>query len=636
MHDMIHILNGWRNTISESVDPVREKIDIIIPDDLMDIYERMNYSGKKLYVVGGAVRDTLLGKTPKDYDLATDALPEQVIRILQSHGRLRLDLTGASFGVVRVKTPEGNEYEIATFREDIGSGRRPESVEFTTIDHDVARRDLTINALFYDISTGEVVDFVGGIDDIMNNPPIIRTVGDPSSRFAEDKLRILRAVRFAARMGSTLEDSTAQAILRDEGLRAGEGQVKGEERITEEFKKGIETADNPASYISLLHELGLLEQVLPGVRLGNPADSNNVLIQLSSLLSGNAIPEIKSTLRRMRYSGKEESIISFLSRLSSITRDSAPDLKKSFKRYKIDSSLIHGMEAAGSLEAGMANKLLQLFSYQCPPDCSPRELMARGLQGPEIGQFMRDAERELFDNIMSDMISEGISGRGLNQYTTLMSRAIVDIIKAPTVHNKINSMNTDEEIQLKNPNNIDDIILDLDDLRDVYLILSVNDEEYVDVAGNYVFNTKNRSESDFYIVLDLPRNYDFSIFSVLIPELKETIMHELEHSTEDTETLSIPPDNKWDSIENIESHFTSEAETKGYVVGLVKKAKIIKAPVTEIIDSYLMNIYRIAMSHGYNAEDMDPVMRNIRETWRFYLMSRYPEAETEEHYYEQD
>lgn len=636
MHDMIHILNGWRNTISESVDPVREKIDIIIPDDLMDIYERMNYSGKKLYVVGGAVRDTLLGKTPKDYDLATDALPEQVIRILQSHGRLRLDLTGASFGVVRVKTPEGNEYEIATFREDIGSGRRPESVEFTTIDHDVARRDLTINALFYDISTGEVVDFVGGIDDIMNNPPIIRTVGDPSSRFAEDKLRILRAVRFAARMGSTLEDSTAQAILRDEGLRAGEGQVKGEERITEEFKKGIETADNPASYISLLHELGLLEQVLPGVRLGNPADSNNVLIQLSSLLSGNAIPEIKSTLRRMRYSGKEESIISFLSRLSSITRDSAPDLKKSFKRYKIDSSLIHGMEAAGSLEAGMANKLLQLFSYQCPPDCSPRELMARGLQGPEIGQFMRDAERELFDNIMSDMISEGISGRGLNQYTTLMSRAIVDIIKAPTVHNKINSMNTDEEIQLKNPNNIDDIILDLDDLRDVYLILSVNDEEYVDVAGNYVFNTKNRSESDFYIVLDLPRNYDFSIFSVLIPELKETIMHELEHSTEDTETLSIPPDDKWDSIENIESHFTSEAETKGYVVGLVKKAKIIKAPVTEIIDSYLMNIYRIAMSHGYNAEDMDPVMRNIRETWRFYLMSRYPEAETEEHYYEQD
>ena len=100
--------------------------------------------------------------------------------------------------------------------------------------------------------------------------------------------------------------------------------------------------------------------------------------------------------------------------------------------------------------------------------------------------------------------------------------------------------------------------------------------------------------------------------------------------------MSIPPEDKWESLSNIESHFTSEAETIGYVTGFLKKAKSSRQPVTEIIDKYLLNIYNTALSHGYDQEDVNSIINHVRDIWRHYLFIRYPEAETEEHHYEQD
>ncbi len=136
----------------------RIKFDIPIPKDILQIKDIFKKNGFKLYVVGGAVRDALLGKTPKDYDLATDAIPDKV-ETMMAKGGLKTLPTGKAFGVINVFTDMG-EYEIATFREDLSGGRRPDAVSFTDIVGDVKRRDLTINALFYDIDTHEVVDLV--------------------------------------------------------------------------------------------------------------------------------------------------------------------------------------------------------------------------------------------------------------------------------------------------------------------------------------------------------------------------------------------------------------------------------------------------------------------------------------------
>ena len=167
-----------KKIIREAVgeEPIRKSLVIPIPKDLTNIHSRIKSAGRGLFLVGGAVRDALMGKSPKDYDVATNASPEEIIKILQRDTRLKLDLTGKQFGVVRVKTPEDGEYEIATFREDIGKGKATK-VKFSTIEADVQRRDLTINALFYDMDSSEVVDYVGGIKDIENG--VIRAVGEP-------------------------------------------------------------------------------------------------------------------------------------------------------------------------------------------------------------------------------------------------------------------------------------------------------------------------------------------------------------------------------------------------------------------------------------------------------------------------
>ena len=202
-----------------------------LPNSVLKMNQIFKENGYELYVVGGAVRDLLYGSEPKDFDLVTNAKPEEIKFILNMYRTIEL---GEQFGIVNVVTEDG-QYEIATFRRDIGKGRRPDSVEFTTIDQDVKRRDLTINALFYDIDKGEVVDLVGGIGDIERN--VVRTVGSAVERFDEDKLRVLRALRFAARVGSDVDKDIESAISKDKTTISGNGLPISQERIRDEFLK---------------------------------------------------------------------------------------------------------------------------------------------------------------------------------------------------------------------------------------------------------------------------------------------------------------------------------------------------------------------------------------------------------------
>src|SRR5262245_57884698 len=176
------------------------------PDSAMDIVRELRSRGHEAYLVGGCVRDMVMAIEPADYDIATSARPEEIVEIFP-----RTESIGAQFGVILV-IHRGHPFEVATFRSDEAyvDGRRPTGVVFTDAKQDVLRRDFTINGLLYDPITHQVIDYVNGCADI--DEKIVRAIGDPHARFEEDKLRILRAIRFGARLGYTIEPATWEAV----------------------------------------------------------------------------------------------------------------------------------------------------------------------------------------------------------------------------------------------------------------------------------------------------------------------------------------------------------------------------------------------------------------------------------------
>jgi poly(A) polymerase len=230
----------------------------------ISIIRTLRGKGHKAYLAGGCVRDILLGREPADYDVATSATPDEVMRIFpDAYG------VGAKFGVVLVPSAdvasdvssEGNTVEVATFRSDIGysDGRHPDEVRFSKDPReDVQRRDFTINGMMLDPVSDDVLDFVGGQKDL--NDKIIRCVGEPEHRFGEDKLRMLRAVRFAARFGFKIEPATFAAIRK---LASQICQVS-RERVRDELTKML-TEGQARSAFLLLDGTGLLHEVLPEI-----------------------------------------------------------------------------------------------------------------------------------------------------------------------------------------------------------------------------------------------------------------------------------------------------------------------------------------------------------------------------------
>ena len=219
------------------------------------IIERLRREGHAAFLVGGCVRDLLLGKTPKDFDVATSARPGELLRLFPG-----ADQVGAHFGVVLVHEG-GAHVEVATFRSDLGyaDGRHPVAVEFETDPRqDALRRDFTINALLMDPASGEILDFVGGRADL--EARVIRAIGDPETRFREDHLRLLRAVRFAARLGFEIEAETFGAMRR---LAPSIHSVAAE-RVRDEIAR-ILTEGGARRGFELLDASGLLREILPEI-----------------------------------------------------------------------------------------------------------------------------------------------------------------------------------------------------------------------------------------------------------------------------------------------------------------------------------------------------------------------------------
>jgi putative nucleotidyltransferase with HDIG domain len=219
------------------------------------IVGQLRAHGHSAWLVGGCVRDLLLGRTPIDFDVATSAKPAELLRLFPNAGQI-----GAHFGVVMVHDGEAH-VEVATFRSDMNyaDGRRPSSVHFeTSPERDVLRRDFTINALLLDPFNGEILDHVGGRVDLAAG--IIRAIGDPARRFAEDHLRLLRAVRFAARLNFTIEPATFAAMQ----ALAPAIRTISVERVRDEISR-ILTEGGARRGFELLDASGLLREVLPEI-----------------------------------------------------------------------------------------------------------------------------------------------------------------------------------------------------------------------------------------------------------------------------------------------------------------------------------------------------------------------------------
>ncbi|HEY4232109.1 MAG TPA: CCA tRNA nucleotidyltransferase [Lacipirellulaceae bacterium] len=287
-------------------------------DFALQIVEKLRAAGFEALWAGGCVRDQLLGIEPKDYDVATSAKPDEIRNLF---GHRRTLAIGVSFGVITVLGPRSaGQIEVATFRTDAAysDGRHPDSVTFTTAQNDAARRDFTINGLFFDPIASEVVDYVGGREDLERKT--VRAIGDPAARIAEDKLRMLRAIRFAAAFGFEIEPNTLRAIEQS----AAEVTNVSPERIGMEIRRMLVDRHRVIA-LNTLRETNLLVHVLPEVaRLDGPRwqDTRRVLATLSdptlplalaALLWQVTSPAAVNVVgRRLRYTNKEIELAAWL------------------------------------------------------------------------------------------------------------------------------------------------------------------------------------------------------------------------------------------------------------------------------------------------------------------------------------
>jgi poly(A) polymerase len=229
----------------------------------VELVRRLREAGFQALWAGGCVRDELLGLVPKDYDVATDACPDQVRRLFR-----RTIAVGAAFGVVEVLSPRDTgpfRVQVATFRSDVSysDGRHPDQVVFSSPQADAERRDFTINGMFFDPLTDQLIDYVGGRADL--EAKVLRAIGDPVQRFTEDKLRMLRAVRMATRFGLSVEPATAAAIrvmAHDITRPPPEPTGISAERIADELRKLLVDPQRSRG-VALLDDLGLVAAVLP-------------------------------------------------------------------------------------------------------------------------------------------------------------------------------------------------------------------------------------------------------------------------------------------------------------------------------------------------------------------------------------
>jgi len=371
----------------------------IIPQSVKDLHKLFKASGKKLYLVGGAVRDFLTGDKPKDFDLATDALPDEVLGIISD--KYRTNLQGKAFGVVVVFTkdqPEG--MEIATFREDTSKGRNPEVKLGVTIEQDVKRRDISFNGLFFDLDTNEIVDLVGGQQDLKDG--VTRMIGDPTERFEEDSLRILRAFRFASRYGHPLHKDTEAAISKRNQLEnvdpeSGEMKRISQERVWEEMKKAWKQAKDYNHYLSFFTKFHMWEQVFPGVNINTDlVNSKDFVVVFANLFKNADTDRLETKLvQEFRIEIENAKKIVFLLELSKMNVEDVLDIFRKRQQCAItDTTILEWLEVSNNQN----DMLVKFVEYK--PTTSSHELMDQGFKGKALGEEIKRLEVEKFKQML--------------------------------------------------------------------------------------------------------------------------------------------------------------------------------------------------------------------------------------------
>ena len=371
----------------------------IIPQSVKELHELFQSAGKKLYLVGGSVRDFLTGDKPKDFDLATDALPDEVLEIVGD--KFRTNLQGKAFGVVVVYTKEVPEgMEIATFREDVSKGRNPEVKLGVTIEDDVKRRDLTYNSLFYDLDTRQIVDLVGGKEDLQSG--ITRMVGDPIERFDEDSLRILRAFRFASRYEHPLHKDTEKAIEKRKQLQnidpeTGEMKRISQERVWEEMKKAWKQAKDYRYYLSFFTKFDMWDEVFPGANINtNLVDSKDFIVVIANLFKNESTLGLADKLaQEYKIELETATKVTFLISLLSFKVEDVFDIYKKRQQCAItDATILEWLKVQGI----DTDTLIKFVEYK--PSVSAQELMSQGFKGKELGIEIKRLEVERFRSML--------------------------------------------------------------------------------------------------------------------------------------------------------------------------------------------------------------------------------------------
>ena len=374
------------------------------PDSAIDIIRRLRDKGHDAYLVGGCVRDMVMNIEPVDYDIATSAPPSEIMKIFP-----HTEPIGAQFGVVLV-IHRGHPFEVATFRSDEAyvDGRRPTGVVYTDVQTDVLRRDFTINGLLYDPIDKRVIDYVSGQADIRDR--IVRAIGNPQKRFEEDKLRLLRAIRFGARLGYSIEPETWAAVCR----MAPEIKRVSAERIRDELSR-ILTEGRAALGFRFLHESGLLAAILPSVQWSDQMERSLELIPAKAaidfafavLLHEVPVDEVYRIAQDLKLSGSETnhvmSLVKCLPRFGMLRDLSISDLKRFLRMPRFEDHLelarISATAGHRDLDAwNFAVHMLRKWSADeiaPPPLMSGDDLIIMGLRpGPLFKEILTRVEDE--------------------------------------------------------------------------------------------------------------------------------------------------------------------------------------------------------------------------------------------------
>lgn len=347
-----------------------------LPNDIKMLSNFFEMDGKKLFLVGGCIRDIFLGKAPKDFDVCTDALPGSVIKILERNN-IKYNVQGEHFAVVVAQMEDG-DYEIATFREDImveGNNRHPEIRLGVTIHDDVKRRDFTINALFMDLQERNIIDLVGGIEDL--NAGIVRCVGTPKDRFNEDHLRKLRAIRFATRLGFQIHDDTFMAIYNDPDLN-----ISGE-RIVNELTTIFDTCKNVTDLLFWLYDTRLVHQMFRSVIINDKTDIKVENINSFNTLLASIVCPCNQNIAKMlvgkNYTAKTAESVQFLLNTSNTPMENIKPLSFFNKRKSTNLT-----DAEISIYNNETDAIKWLIEFT--PDSGLSEtLMSQGYNGKELG-----------------------------------------------------------------------------------------------------------------------------------------------------------------------------------------------------------------------------------------------------------